>query len=220
VADPRLDLAGNPQAAVSILTTEHFTLQGARSSAIAEANGRAGSFLAIVSSGLIALGFVAQGDTLGPLRVFALVLFPVLIFLGLTTYARTLQVSIEDVVLLQRINRLRRFYVEAVPEVARWLAPPSSDDTAGSVLRASYMRSRMHWQLLLTVPGAVGVLNSVLLAAWAGFAASFLGSWAVAPAAAVVFAAGLVGHQVHQLRQRQAANPMLAPEEEALEGGR
>jgi hypothetical protein len=43
-------------AAVSFVTTEHFTLQGARSSTIAEATGRATMFLSAVSGGLVALG--------------------------------------------------------------------------------------------------------------------------------------------------------------------
>jgi hypothetical protein len=42
-------------AAVTFVTTEHFTLQGARSSTIAEATGRATMFLGTVSGGLIAL---------------------------------------------------------------------------------------------------------------------------------------------------------------------
>jgi hypothetical protein len=40
-----------PSAAVSFVTTEHFTLQGARSSTIAEATGRASMFLGAVSGG-------------------------------------------------------------------------------------------------------------------------------------------------------------------------
>jgi hypothetical protein len=46
-------------AAVTFVTTEHFTLQGARSSTIAESTGRAGVFLQAVSGGLVALGLVA-----------------------------------------------------------------------------------------------------------------------------------------------------------------
>jgi hypothetical protein len=38
-------------AAVTFVTTEHFTLQGARSSTIAEATGRATMFLGAVSGG-------------------------------------------------------------------------------------------------------------------------------------------------------------------------
>ena len=46
-------------AAVTFVTTEHFTLQGARSSTIAEATGRATMFLGAVSGGLVALGLIA-----------------------------------------------------------------------------------------------------------------------------------------------------------------
>jgi hypothetical protein len=44
---------------VTFVTTEHFTLQGARAATIAESTGRASMFLASVSGGLVALGLVA-----------------------------------------------------------------------------------------------------------------------------------------------------------------
>jgi hypothetical protein len=46
--------AANPASAVSFITTEHFTLQGARSATIAESTGRASMFLVSVSGGLVA----------------------------------------------------------------------------------------------------------------------------------------------------------------------
>jgi hypothetical protein len=42
--------------AVTFVTTEHFTLQGARSSTISESTGRASMFLGSVSGGLVASG--------------------------------------------------------------------------------------------------------------------------------------------------------------------
>jgi hypothetical protein len=48
--------------AVTFVTTEHFVLQGARSSTIAESSGRANMFLAAVSGGLVALGLVATAS--------------------------------------------------------------------------------------------------------------------------------------------------------------
>ena len=51
-ADPR-------PAAVTFVTTEHFTLQGARAATIAESTGRATMFLGSVSAGLVALGLIA-----------------------------------------------------------------------------------------------------------------------------------------------------------------
>ena len=84
--DLRQQLAENPQAAVTFATTEHFNLQTERAATIGEANGRASIFLGSVSAGLIALGFAAQGgNSVTTMRAFALVLFPVLVFLGLST---------------------------------------------------------------------------------------------------------------------------------------
>jgi len=51
--------------AIQILTTEHFTLQGARANTVSETNGRIAIFLGMVSSTLIALAFVGQISSLG-----------------------------------------------------------------------------------------------------------------------------------------------------------
>src|SRR5690349_9051659 len=81
--DPDLPTGGpDPRpAAVSFVTTEHFTLQGARASTVAESNGRANMFLAAVSGGLVALGLVATASSLGAaFYAFGLVLLPTLGF--------------------------------------------------------------------------------------------------------------------------------------------
>jgi hypothetical protein len=51
--------------AVTFVSAEHFVLQGARSSTIAESSGRANMFLAAVSGGLVALGLVATASSVG-----------------------------------------------------------------------------------------------------------------------------------------------------------
>ena len=58
--------------AIQILTTEQFTLQGARANTVSETNGRIAIFLAMVSSTLIALAFVGQMSSLSlAFQVFA-----------------------------------------------------------------------------------------------------------------------------------------------------
>ncbi len=58
----QLSDAGDDRSAwVTLLTTEHYALQGMRSATIGEANGRASIFLGAVSAGLIALGFQGGG---------------------------------------------------------------------------------------------------------------------------------------------------------------
>jgi hypothetical protein len=79
-------------AAVTFATTEHFTLQVARGSTIAESTGRATMFLGAVSGGLIALGLIATASRVGTaFYAFGLVLLPTLAFTGLVTFERVLQ---------------------------------------------------------------------------------------------------------------------------------
>jgi len=97
---PRLDRnvdepADAPRpAAVTFATTEHFTLQVARGSTIAESTGRATMFLGAVSGGLIALGLIATASRVGTaFYAFGLVLLPTLAFTGLVTFQRVLRES-------------------------------------------------------------------------------------------------------------------------------
>ena len=212
--DLRQQLAENPQAAVTFATTEHFNLQTERAATIGEANGRASIFLGSVSAGLIALGFAAQGGNSATLRAFALVLFPVLVFLGLSTFERVLQVSIEDLALGIRINRIRRFYLEAAPGLRGWLAPAPTADTFQAAVRSLGLKPRPG-QVLLTVAGTISIVNSALVGVWVAMAVSLLPGPAVVPAgvglAAMVGAA--VGQHRYQLRRRQAAPAPFAPDD-------
>jgi hypothetical protein len=51
------------QRLLQALTTEHFTLQTARSATIMESNGRSALFLSTVSSAVVALAFIGQSPT-------------------------------------------------------------------------------------------------------------------------------------------------------------
>jgi hypothetical protein len=200
---PYESLPDNPQAAVTIITTEHFNLQTARAATISESNGRTSIFLGAVSAGLVALAFAGQASRT-TLLTFGLVLFPVLAFLGLVTFERVLQASIEDTLYLQRINRIRRFYYEAAPGLGGYLGRAASTDDIVSILALDgYSRSR--WQVLLSAVGMVGVINSVLLGTVAGFAVAATAGdelWPVVLAGVVVFAVAAVVHQRYQLRAR------------------
>src|SRR5919201_4236151 len=115
-------------ATVAFLTTQHFALQGARASTTAEATGRATMFLGSVSGGLIALGLVATATRLGTaFYAFGLVLLPLLAFVGLVSFERTLQSGMEDVGYARRIARLRTYYFDQAPELLPYLQriPPT-----------------------------------------------------------------------------------------------
>src|SRR3954453_11412405 len=75
--------------AATFATTEHFNLQTARAITVSETNGRAAIYLAALSSNLIALAFIGQMSELGAeFYAFALILLPVLTFVGVVTFLR------------------------------------------------------------------------------------------------------------------------------------
>ena len=197
------DLGAHLGAAVSFATTEHFNLQTARAQTVSEANGRANIYLAAVSSSLVALAFVGQTSRLGTaFYAFALILLPVLAFVGVVTFLRLVQTSLEDIAYAQRIGRLRGFYLRVAPEleayvvVSRELLPSAQADGRSSVPSA--------WQLPLTVAGMVAVVNCVVLAACAGLAFEAAGVDAiVVPLAGGAFV-GLCAFWLHE-RHHQGA---------------
>jgi hypothetical protein len=167
-SDPRSRDGGEPRSpAVTFVTTEHFVLQGARAATIAESNGRANMFLAAVSGGLVALGLVATASSLGAAFFgFGLVLLPTLALVGLVTFGRTLQSSIEDTEYARRIALLRGYYFEHAPEIAPYLL---------SVPRAERLLMQRvpgdRWQGYRTVAGMVAVITAVLAGSTAALAA-------------------------------------------------
>jgi hypothetical protein len=71
-------------AAVTFVTTEHFTLQGARAATIAESTSRATMFIGSVSAGLVALGLIATATHIGTaFYTFGLILLVTLSFAAL-----------------------------------------------------------------------------------------------------------------------------------------
>src|ERR1041384_5613625 len=87
------------QLALSALTTEHSNLQTARMGTVGEANGRSSLYLGTLSSAVIAIAFIGQANEFGgAFYLFALTLLPTVFLLGVFTYLRLVQTSIEDIV--------------------------------------------------------------------------------------------------------------------------
>jgi hypothetical protein len=204
VADLRAELAQGLGArlgpAVNMATTEHFNLQTARAATISEANGRASIYLAALSSNLIALAFIGQMSRLGTaFYAFSLLLLPVLAFVGVVTFQRLVQSSLEDIAYAQRIARVRNLYVALVPELeTHLLVVRGRSAEQGERLKPS------RWQLTLTTAGMVTVVNSVVIGASAGLVVAVLGdaSLAVMLAAGVFVAVSALA--VHRRHHRRA----------------
>lgn len=203
------DLGPGSGPAVAFATTEHFNLQTARALTVSEANGRASIYLAALASNLIALAFIGQMSRLGTaFYAFALILLPVLAFVGTVTFMRLVQSSVEDIAFAHRIALLRSYYLRIAPELEPYLvvvreARPGA--TANDVRLAAAA-----WQLTLTAAGMVAVVNSVVVAACAGLVlvAAGVDSLAIPVAVGALVGAGAFSlHERHHRRALDASSP-------------
>jgi hypothetical protein len=200
------------QALLTALTTEHFTLQGARSQTVGESAARSSLYMFSISSTLIALGFVSQVSKGGEVfQLFALAILPTLFFLGVFTFVRLVQSSIEDVRYGRAINRIRRYYLELAGDDARYFVMSGHDDPLG-VLSNMGLERPSRWQLFFGTASAVSVVNSVV---GAGGVAILLGvtldlPLAVAAVAGLAFlAASVAVHMRYDRRSHMRAAARL-----------
>lgn len=159
--------------ALQILTTEHWSLLAARSLVYAEAMSRTAIFVAALSGAVVALALVAQATDFGSgFIAFALVLLPVVYFLGIVTVIRLSQVNHEDARWIQGMNRIRNAYLELEPGLERYFVTSRYDDAAGVLLSSVAMHARpSRMQAFVAVQGVVAVLDSAVAGSTAGIAA-------------------------------------------------
>jgi hypothetical protein len=208
-ATPPAGLGGSEPGphALQILTTEHWSLLAARSMGYGEAMSRASMFIAALSGAVVALALVAQAtDFGGGFVAFALVLLPVVFFIGVATIARLGQINHEDAVWVQGMNRLRHAYLELAPELGPYFVTSHYDDGPGLLTSmGAGGRFRPPFQAFVAVPGVVAVLNSVVAGAAAGIAVlgADLGAGASVAVGVVAFGltlGGFVVFGVHTIR--------------------
>ena len=194
---------------ISIITTEHYTLQTGRSMTIAEANGRSSLFVGAVSSGLIALTFVGQISHLGTaFFVFSLVVIPTLVFMGLITFERVLQSGSTDIIYARGVNRIRHLYLEYAPQLQPYFMLSAHDDREETLSHEAMSTSWV--QVFFNTAGMIAVINSVLIGSFVGLllAVFSLPLWVCTSAGVVAFLVSVVIHQRYQWGQwmRQERN--------------
>jgi hypothetical protein len=173
------------QRLLAALTTEHFTLQTARSATIMETNGRSALFLSTVSSAVVALAFIGQVADVGqPFFLFALAVLPALFFLGLLTYLRLTQSAIEDLLYARAINRIRRYYLELDPVAPSWILLGGHDDVRGVMANMGLAPTGRH--LLSHTASTVAVMTSIIGGVFVSLAVGGLGADRVPAAVAAV----------------------------------
>jgi uncharacterized membrane protein len=145
-----------------------------------------------VSSALIALGFIAQASELGTaFDAFVFVVLPTLYVLGVFTFVRLVETSVENLFYGQAINRIRAYYGQVAGPQARYLLLSEHDDIRGVLASMGVFRPS-RWGLLLTAAAMIAVLNSVVGGTGVAFlvGAAFGAPLGVAAAVGSVAAAG------------------------------
>lgn len=173
-----------PDAFMTALVTEHFVLQGARSTLTAESASRAALYLTSLTGSLIALGFVAQDrGVLGP---FAAAILPALLVLGEFTYWRLVQGGVEDLHHRWEMQRIRAYYRQLVPPGLPFFADAQPRAFAGPARQFMGLTAR-DLNVLLTAGSMVAAINSMLAAA--GVALAVHAAANISPGGAIGLAA-------------------------------
>jgi hypothetical protein len=177
-AGPTTALSEGTTAAMrlQILSTEHWSLLATRSLAWSEVFNRAGMFLSALSGAIVALALVAQASHFGEgFKLFALVILPVVLFVGVTTYIRLGAANWYDANCIIGMNRIRAAYLQMAPDLEPYFVTSAHDDRQGvGITMGLQPAASQTLHLFAATPIVVATLNSVIAAAIAAVIALHL----------------------------------------------
>lgn len=162
-----------------ILATEHWSLLATRGMTWNEVFSRASMYMTVLSAAVVALALVAQATAFGPgFRLFALLVLPIVLLVGIATVIRLGDANTEDFGLVSGMNRLRHAYLELAPELEPYFITAHHDDEAGIMLTYQLVRhSGLRFSRVLAgTPTVVGAINVVVAGVLAALIADTLGA--------------------------------------------
>lgn len=198
-------LGDRPLAFYNALLTEHFVLESARGITVSESSSRASLYLMTLSSALVAFGFLASTPYAPG---FLAVVLPAVFLLGVFTYERLVQTSLEDVAALASIQRIRAYYATLLPGADRFFPVPTGEvpNELLEIGQRGYRRG-----VFFTISSAIGAVNSLVAGAGAALLVVATGAtFPVALVAGLVMAAGLaLAHGAYQERRYSRLRAIL-----------
>ena len=206
--------------AISILSTEHWSLLTARSLAYNEAFTRGGMFLSFLSMSFVALALFSSAMAFGDefLTIAAVVLaFDFLI--GVVTYGRIIGANLDDMRAVHGMARIRHAYTQIAPLVRPYFTSPIHDDPAGIGLAYGDQETSFPgvlWYGLTTSGGMIGLILSLVGGVEAGVLALLVGleggaALLVGIGGAIVVFGVLVGLTVGRVPREQRKLPAMFP---------
>ena len=201
--------------AATFLSTEHWSLLGTRSMVWNESFSRTAIFLNTVSAAAVALALVFNAAGTGKtFTAFALVIFPIVLFLGITTYIRLVRINLHDSYIVAATNRLRRAYIEMAPEIEQYLSAGTHDDMRGvyqTNLLGQLQPKSTFSHIIVTTPTVILVLNSLIAAAGATFALHHAGVADVWTGVVAVLVALAIGAALGRVQARAVRTMLNRP---------
>lgn len=209
-----------------VLATEYNVLMVALSAAWSASLTRTSLFLGVLSAAGVAFGFASQGGMeASTFLTLALLVLVLVLFLGVATFIRLVEVQRESMVYITGMNRIRHFFYEVAPASRPYFVLPIFDDEAalyrsvGTGMRWNRPRFRL-LRLSVQTQGIVGIVTAVVAGGCGGLAASPVGSLAAWVVATVAFLVTLVALFVYWHRSltdvRAAIRPMYPTPTERL----
>ena len=166
-SSPATSPAPHPdQLKLQMMSTEHWSLLASRSLAWTEVFARASMFLSALSFATVALALAGQASGFGEeFRIFALIVLPVVLFLGFTTTLRMDNANHHDTMCVIGMNRIRAGYLEMAPDLERFFVMGTTDDIAGIGKTMGGLPNRPFFvDIFAATPTLVSVLNAVVAA--------------------------------------------------------
>ena len=169
---------------MQILATEHWSLLASRSLGYTDSFSRAAMFFSVLSGTVIALALIAQAGRFE--TVFfaaALLLLPVVFFVGVVTIARIWNLNAEDARWVMGMNRIRHAYIEMHPELKQYFITSEHDDVRGVMTTFGLGKTPPGQHFLSdlghglqTLPGMLAIIVAVVAGTWAALAAVAVGA--------------------------------------------
>ena len=155
------------QIRLQILSTEHWSLLASRSLAWNETFSRASMYLSTLSGSMVALGLIGGVDGFGDaFFTFALVLLPVVLFVGVGTWIRMGSSNYHDAMTVFGMNRIRGAYLEIAPELEPYFVMGVHDDPQGIGITMGVPPGTPPLaHLIASTPFLIVVLNAVVAGA-------------------------------------------------------
>ena len=175
------------QFALGAVSAEYFALQSLRASSISESSARASLFFTAITGTLVALGLLSNSLPHSQLVWVAVGASPVLGFVGLTSFLRITETSIEDVAALRAMNTLRMWMVTTAPQLGALIRVQTRpDQPSNEFVNTGARESPL--RILFTLGSTVGTVNSAQLAVASGLVLNIVG---LPPTASLLVAAAL-----------------------------